>query len=150
MGFRNVPNSGFSFPNQRATRMQNFRRKRLSERSIGKDATSVVDAVQFVSAPKEYSKASAAKKSRANQIKLVLDSARIDDTLDNSSMPPEVNDDTTTEIRDFHELSLRTYGLELEPGASSKLARKRKAAKTKIIKSLSDYFREENAKAKKQ
>ncbi|CAG7732659.1 unnamed protein product, partial [Allacma fusca] len=77
-------------------------RKRLSERSIDKDATSMVDAVQSVSAPKEYSKASAVKKSRAKQIKLVLDSASVDDSPDNSSMPPEVNDDSTNEIRDFH------------------------------------------------
>ncbi|CAG7825798.1 unnamed protein product [Allacma fusca] len=38
---------------------------------------------------------------------MVLDSASIDDTLDNSSMPPEVNDDTTTEIRDFHGSNLK-------------------------------------------
>ncbi|CAG7705905.1 unnamed protein product [Allacma fusca] len=47
------------------------------------------------------------------------------------------------------EYTLKQFGFEVFEGSSKKRNQKRKAAKTAIIKSLSDYVREENSKAKK-
>ncbi|CAG7821410.1 unnamed protein product [Allacma fusca] len=46
------------------------------------------------------------------------------------------------------EFCLKTHGYEISASSSKKFLRKRKSAKTSIIKSLSDYIREENSKLK--
>ncbi|CAG7725211.1 unnamed protein product [Allacma fusca] len=45
----------------------------------------------------------------------------------------------------LHEFCLKTHGFEIGSVSSKKFLQKRKSAKTSIIKSLSDYVREENS-----